>query len=79
MIAFAAYSEHSIDIYVIKADGSCRTRLTARPGNEKDPVWSADGSRIAFVYLDDIHVMNALSTAVKRPYRNLQVFVLDSP
>jgi Tol biopolymer transport system component len=37
------------DIYVMDADGSNVTRLTEDPRPEFMPVWSPDGSRIAFV------------------------------
>ena len=37
------------DIYVMDADGSDIVRLTHDPADEFQPVWSPDGSRIAFV------------------------------
>ena len=37
-----------IDIYVINADGSERTRLTDDDAYNRHPAWSPDGSRIAF-------------------------------
>lgn len=37
------------DIYVMDADGANLTRLTDDPADEFMPVWSPDGSRIAFV------------------------------
>ena len=36
------------DIYVIHPDGSGRTRLTDHPAEDFDPVWSPDGTQIAF-------------------------------
>jgi Tol biopolymer transport system component/predicted Ser/Thr protein kinase len=36
------------DIWVINLDGSAPTDLTQSVGDETDPVWSPDGSRIAF-------------------------------
>jgi Tol biopolymer transport system component len=37
------------DIYVMRADGSERTRLTQGPGMEREPVISPDGTRLAYV------------------------------
>ena len=36
------------DVYVINADGSERRRLTDNPAEDFDPVWSTDGTQIAF-------------------------------
>lgn len=36
------------EIYVIDADGSNPTRLSNSPGHDRYPVWSPDGSKIAF-------------------------------
>jgi Tol biopolymer transport system component len=40
------YNESSL--YVINADGSGLTQLTASPGSDFEPAWSPDGERIAF-------------------------------
>ena len=40
--------EHSTAIYVMNADGSERTYLTNTPYNDTYPVWSPDGTHIAF-------------------------------
>jgi Tol biopolymer transport system component len=37
------------DIYVMNANGSDRVRLTTDPANDAQPVWSPDGTWIAFV------------------------------
>ncbi|MCL4472413.1 MAG: hypothetical protein M1455_00525 [Actinobacteria bacterium] len=61
----------SEDIYVMNANGSGLTNLTDNPaadatgGEDKDPAWSPDGSKIVFTsnrddfYGGDIYVMNA--------------------
>jgi Tol biopolymer transport system component len=54
---------HDDDIYVMNADGTERTQLTTHPEADFDPVWSPDGTRIAFrAHRDDdeeVYVMNA--------------------
>jgi Tol biopolymer transport system component len=37
------------EIFVMRPDGSDRTRLTRDPGADASPVWSSDGTMIAFV------------------------------
>jgi TolB protein len=63
-IAFdLAEADESSDVYVADADGSNRVALTTDPGADFAPVWSRDGTRIAFVSYragnGDIWVMNA--------------------
>lgn len=51
------------DIYKVSADGGTAVRLTASPSIETEPVWSPDGSHIAFASSrnggQDIYVMSA--------------------
>jgi Tol biopolymer transport system component len=52
-IVFASTrAQQNDDLYVMNADGSDITRLTAEAGDEYDPAWSPDGSRIAFGFDD---------------------------
>jgi Tol biopolymer transport system component/formylglycine-generating enzyme required for sulfatase activity len=63
MVAFASERDGNVDIYVMNADGSGSQRLTTNEGDDLQPAWSPDGSRIAFVSERDgnadIYVMNA--------------------
>jgi Tol biopolymer transport system component len=59
----------NFDIFVINSDGSGLTQLTSSPQSERNPAWSPDGERIAFVSFPSrsatterpgtIYVMNA--------------------
>jgi Tol biopolymer transport system component len=46
-------------IYVMNPDGSGRTRLTTKKGADTNPVWSPDGSRIAFLRNERLYVINS--------------------
>jgi dipeptidyl aminopeptidase/acylaminoacyl peptidase len=63
-IAFQHGLDGNVEVYTMEPDGSARTQLTTDPVADGDPVFSADGSRIAFahgVFSDDadVYVMNA--------------------
>jgi hypothetical protein len=64
-IAFFTAQGTSDDIWVMQPDGSAQTAITGPGVDERDPAWSPDGTKIAFVggganY--DIYVMNADGT-----------------
>ena len=59
------------DIYVMNDDGANVKRLTATPGNDREPYWSPDGRRIVFASTRDdvganLYVMNADGTGQTR-------------
>jgi Tol biopolymer transport system component len=71
MIAFTSDRTGPTEIYVMKADGTDRRQLThnATFGKSQTPVWSPDGTRIAFASSGDaenaptqLHVMRADGT-----------------
>ena len=47
-IAFFAYRDGGYDIWAIDPDGSNQRKLTWGPFDDREPVWSHDGTRIAF-------------------------------
>jgi uncharacterized protein YjdB len=47
-IAFSSNRGGSYDLYLMDADGRNRRRLTTDPGNEGEPTWTPDGSRIVY-------------------------------
>lgn len=70
-LVFTALSD--FDIYTINLDGSDRTRLTSN-GHNVSPVWSPDGTKIAFVhqitnpdtFSGDVYIMNEDGSNVVR-------------
>jgi hypothetical protein len=48
LIAFESTRDNSRDIYVMSADGSNIHNLTHNPEFDFSPVWSPDGTQIAF-------------------------------
>jgi len=58
-IAFMSCHDRGTEIYVMNADGSSLTQLTTTGGS--GPVWSADGTKIAFIeqVKGYVYVMNA--------------------
>jgi Tol biopolymer transport system component len=77
-IVFTSYRNHpeesglwNGELYVMNADGSQETRLTANEVDDGQPTWSPDGRRIAFVrrpdmLTEDLYVMNADGRGVTR-------------
>lgn len=47
-IAFSSNRAGSYDLYMMDADGRNANRLTTDPGNEGEPVWTPDGTRIIY-------------------------------
>ena len=62
-IVFVSARDGNNEIYTSNTDGSNITRLTNDPGNDGQPKWSPDGTRIAFTSDRDgypgLYIMNA--------------------
>ena len=62
-LAFVASDRGIPQIFIVRADGSGRRRLTSATGPSTKPVWSRDGQKIAFVRRTgndtQIYIMNA--------------------
>ena len=58
------------NICVVNADGSGMVQLTDDQGDDSDPAWSPDGSKLAFASrrdgMDDIFVVNTDGTGLRR-------------
>lgn len=72
-IAFDSDRDGNREIYSMAADGSNQVNLTNNPAEDFDPVWSPDGSQIAFVSNRGnegegqfIYVMNADGSGVRQ-------------
>ena len=48
-IVFFAEVDGNVDVYVMDADGSNRSRVTSDPADDVSPAWAPKGDRIAFV------------------------------
>ena len=48
-------TDTSNEIYTINPDGTDLTRLTDSPGEDTDPTWSPDGTKLAFASERDAH------------------------
>lgn len=65
-IVFASSRDGNFEIYTMDLDGTNEERLTNNPANDTSPTWSPDGTRIAFVRSDAIHIMEANGSSIKR-------------
>lgn len=66
-VAFsAAESSLSVQVYIMRPDGSGLAKLTDFPFGAWSPVWSPDGQRIAFTAEGDIWIMNSDGTGQHR-------------
>jgi Tol biopolymer transport system component len=74
LIVFESQRDGNSEIYVMNADGSAQTRLTANTADDTHPVGSPDGLQIAFESQRDgnseIYVMNADGSAQTRLTNN---------
>lgn len=64
LVAFASDRDGDFDLFALTIGGRA-TRLTNLEGNETQPVFSPDGSRLAFVHGGDVFVMSANGSHVR--------------
>jgi Tol biopolymer transport system component len=81
-LAFWGNRDGNYEIYTLSADGTREARLTNHSSDDQIPVWSPDGSRIAFItYRDGSHaalyVMNADGTGLTRLTTDAFDYVYD--
>ncbi|HEX8856296.1 MAG TPA: GDSL-type esterase/lipase family protein [Thermoleophilaceae bacterium] len=73
-IAFVSTRGGNSDVWVMNNNGQFPMNLTNAPGEDVDPVWSADGTQIAFASNRDgdneIYVMNGDGTGVTKLTNN---------
>ncbi len=60
----------TFEIYVMDADGKNQLRLTNDPNDDRDPSWSPDGKRIAFLSMRDGHFIGGIPTS--------EIYVMDA-
>jgi Tol biopolymer transport system component len=69
-----AFDDDSHDVWVVRADGSQRRRLTSDPAPKFDPTWSPKGSKLAYRSEVDgnaeIYVLNADGSGKRNLTRN---------
>ena len=51
---FELNADRNTDIYIVSANGGEARRLTPSPGPDSNPVWSPDGSEVAYVSQPDV-------------------------
>jgi TolB protein len=66
------------EIYVIRTDGASLVNLTNDAGADMNPVWSPDGTRIAFVS-DGISIVNADGTSLTSLAPNVTTSCVTAP
>ncbi len=75
--AFAAWRAGNWDIYTISGNGNDLRRVTADPGEERDPTWSLDGKALAYaarrgrqwdIYVRDLSTGEDWQLTANRPY-----------
>ncbi len=75
-IVYVSYTDDSLDgeLYAMNDDGSEQIRLTSHEANDGAPVWSPDGSEIAFTSnregLTRVYIMNADGSRIRRLTRS---------
>jgi Tol biopolymer transport system component len=70
------FETYAQDVYVMNADGSNEQRLTSWPGFDSFPVWSPDGSWIAFASDRDASPEQLQAIQVDGAFTNISIYVM---
>jgi Tol biopolymer transport system component len=83
LIAFRSVGSAGYGIWTINVDGTGARQVTTEPqsiaGQDTEPTWSPDGSKIAFVRNGELHVMNADGSNSRTLVGPSFAFRLDDP
>lgn len=79
-IAFISVRDENAEVYSVNIDGTGLKRLTDSPWGDSEPIWSPDGSKIAFVYGrrkdSNVFLMNANGTHQRQITSGASAFFL---
>lgn len=78
LVLFAPPGRSGYDIYSVRLDGIGPKRLTHAPGDDGEPAWSPDGSRIVFVSERDRHGCFYSRCGVGFTGFNGEIYVMNS-
>jgi Tol biopolymer transport system component len=70
------FETYAQDVYVMNADGSNEQRLTSWPGFDSFPVWSPDGSWIAFASDRDASPEQRQAIQADGAFTNISMYVM---
>src|SRR5688572_25987211 len=65
-IAFASSRDGNFEIYTMDSDGTNEERITNNPSADVSPSWSPNGTKLAFIRDDSVHVMDADGTDIRK-------------
>ena len=69
-VTYAAGTPGSEQVFVQPVGGGARRQITSAPGGNRSPVWSPDGSAIAYFRIDGIWIVPVAGGAPRLAYAN---------